>query len=176
MSQYAKVMWLGRRGMRWERLLPTLFQQHASCSPPQVLLIHLGGNDMGLLKGKALILQARADFQTIRQWWPGVVIVWSCMLPRFNWKEGIDHKVMERARKKVNAEIFNDLLRHGDFSIQHQAIGLSRRELYRQDGIHLSDIGNDIFLGDLQKGLEQIIRARWGEGATKQVACRTQWR
>lgn len=26
-------------------------------------LVHLGGNDLGLLKGKALVLQTREDFQ-----------------------------------------------------------------------------------------------------------------
>ncbi|XP_062977949.1 zinc finger protein 91-like [Elgaria multicarinata webbii] len=53
--------------MRWERLLPTLFHDTSAAAPPQVLIIHLGGNDLGLLKGKALILQAIADFKIIRQ-------------------------------------------------------------------------------------------------------------
>ncbi|XP_062994184.1 uncharacterized protein LOC134406607 [Elgaria multicarinata webbii] len=157
-SQLANIQWLGRCGMRWERLLPTLFQ--AAASPPQVLIIHLGGNDLGLLKGKALILQAIADFKIIRQRWPGVVIIWSCILPRFAWRSG-EIKPMERACRRVNGEIFRDLIKHGDVSIMHPAITLARRELYRQDGVHLSDIGNDLFLYDLQRGLQGVL-GRWG--------------
>ena len=51
--------------MLWEHLLLILFQQRVFAFPPQALLIHLGENDLGLLKGKALILQAIADFNTI---------------------------------------------------------------------------------------------------------------
>ncbi|XP_062982763.1 uncharacterized protein LOC134398982 isoform X2 [Elgaria multicarinata webbii] len=157
-SQLANIQWLGRRGMRWERLLPTLFQ--AAASPPQVLIIHLGGNDLGFLKGKALILQAIADFKVIRQRWPGIVITWSCILPRFAWRSS-EIKPLERARRRVNGEIFRDLIKHGDVSIRHPLITLARRELYRQDGVHLSDIGNDLILHDLQRGLKGVL-GRWG--------------
>ncbi|XP_062972038.1 uncharacterized protein LOC134392018 isoform X2 [Elgaria multicarinata webbii] len=159
-SQRANIQWLGRRGMRWERLLPTLFQDTPAAAPPQVLIIHLGGNDLGLLKGKALILQAIADFKIIRQRWPRVRIVWSCILPRFIWRSG-DIKPMERARRRVNSEIFRELSRHGDLSITHPTITLTRRELYRQDGVHLSDIGNDLFLYDLQRALG-VVLGSWG--------------
>ena len=167
MSQLASIQWLGRRGMQWASLLPTLLHHRVFHVPPQVLLDHLGGNDLGLLKGKALILQALADFQSLRRRWPGVLIIWSCMLPRLVWREGSDHLALEQARRRANSETYKELLRYGDMSIQHPEIVRSRRALYRQDGVHLSDQGNDLFLEDLQKGLRDAILARW-ERARKQ--------
>lgn len=43
---------------------------------PQVLLIHLDNNDLGLIKGKVLIIQALNDMALIKQFWPGVVMTW----------------------------------------------------------------------------------------------------
>lgn len=41
---------------------------------PQVLVIHLGGNDLGLVKGKELVLKVIEDLQVIRDRWPRVLI------------------------------------------------------------------------------------------------------
>ncbi|XP_062986094.1 uncharacterized protein LOC134401275 [Elgaria multicarinata webbii] len=163
LSRIAHVQWMGKRGMRWEHLPSMLFQPRVAFPPPQVLLIHLGGNDMGVLTGKALILQAIADFQLIRQRWPGILILWSCIIPRQNWRAGRNPRALDRASQKVNSEIYKHLLKHGDVSIQHPSIIKSRRELYRSDGVHLSDLGNDLFLLDLQRGLQEIILHRWGD-------------
>ena len=75
----AQVQWLGRRGLRWGGLCCTLFYAGNVVSSPQVLLLHLGGNDLGLLTGKALIMQARFDFERIWEVWPWPWIVWSNM-------------------------------------------------------------------------------------------------
>lgn len=53
--------------------------------PPHILVLHVGGNDFGLLKGKDLILKACSDFEVIIQRWPGEKILWSNMLPRREW-------------------------------------------------------------------------------------------
>ncbi|XP_061485680.1 uncharacterized protein LOC133386070 [Rhineura floridana] len=42
LSQWALVHWLGRRGMRWDGLLPALFQPAVERAVPQFLVIHLG--------------------------------------------------------------------------------------------------------------------------------------
>lgn len=47
-------------GLQWPRLLPLLFDSFTE-PPPHILLLHLGRNDIGLLKGKALVWQARDD-------------------------------------------------------------------------------------------------------------------
>ncbi|KAL8202986.1 UNVERIFIED_CONTAM: hypothetical protein K2H54_034715 [Gekko kuhli] len=81
LSQWAQVEWLGRRGLQWAGLLRLLFQEWDG-PPPDVLMVHLGGNDLGLIKGKALVLQAGEDLRYIRSCWPGTVVVWSAIVPR----------------------------------------------------------------------------------------------
>ena len=111
------------------------------------------GNDLGLLKGKALIIQAQADIEHIWKCWPDTWIVWSNMLPRRNWREGRDVTGLNRAVKKVNRELRLFLQYRQGWVIPHPDIVISRPELYRADGIHLSDVGSDIFLRVLQVGL-----------------------
>lgn len=43
--------------------------------PPDILLLHLGVNNLGMDKGKALVLQALDDTETTRAKWPGVPMV-----------------------------------------------------------------------------------------------------
>ena len=65
------IQWAGRRGMRWGHLLHTLFIDGTVPGPPQVVVLHLRGDDLGHLKRKALIEQAMIDFLQIWRRWPG---------------------------------------------------------------------------------------------------------
>ncbi|XP_062981479.1 zinc finger protein 318-like [Elgaria multicarinata webbii] len=165
LSQFASIQWVGRRHMMWGRLLDTLFHSGVVCAPPQLLVLHLGGNDMGVVKGKALIVQVQEDFKVIWSQWPDTCIIWSNILPRRQWREGGDVRCLNRAVKKVNREIRLTLKDQQGSVIFHPAILPSREELYRADGVHLSNEGNDIFLQDLQVGLRDFILGKWGEGA-----------
>lgn len=103
LSEWACLDWESRRGMLRASLLHLLFQ--ACKGPtPHVLLIHLGGNDLGLLKGKALVLQAREDLCVIQRRLPGMTIVWSAMVPRRAWRNARHLGAVEKVRKKVNRE------------------------------------------------------------------------
>ncbi|CAG2246494.1 unnamed protein product [Mytilus edulis] len=44
--------WYGQRGMKWKNLLPSDEENLRCYPPPQILIIHLGSNDLGLIKGK----------------------------------------------------------------------------------------------------------------------------
>lgn len=58
--------------------------------------------------------------------------------------------VMNEARKRANREIRIVLEHAWDIYLPHPAIRAERDQLYRADGVHLSDVGLDIFLADLQ--------------------------
>lgn len=70
--------------MRWPSLLHLSFIEYQG-PIPQLLLIHLRGNDLGLLKGKAVVIQVRDDFKLILQCWLGFSLVWLAMIPRKVW-------------------------------------------------------------------------------------------
>ncbi|XP_067318924.1 uncharacterized protein [Anolis sagrei] len=155
LSTMAMVDWKGRRGLRWDGLIPLLFNS-GSCYPPDVLIIHLGGNDLGLLKGRALFLQALSDIQRIKEAWPQVCIAWSAIIPRPNWPNG-DGKKLDGARKRVNKAIKKEMEKGLGYYIHHDEIHHKNQELYRIDGIHLSEKGNMLFLGDIQRAIKLIL-------------------
>ncbi|XP_054825929.1 uncharacterized protein LOC129323422 [Eublepharis macularius] len=88
----ATVDWQGRHGLRWPGLLPLLFRGRKG-PPPHIVVIHLGGNDLGLVQGKALSMQVAEDLEYISSRWPSVLIVWSEMLQRRVWWEAFDTRI-----------------------------------------------------------------------------------
>ncbi|XP_067320884.1 uncharacterized protein [Anolis sagrei] len=152
----AFVDWRGRRGLRWDGLIPLLFDSSVMRCP-DILVIHLGGNDLGLLKGRALFLQAVSDMRKILDRWPQTHLVWSEVIPRLNWPGGGDARKIDGARKRVNRAMRKVLGDGLGTYIQHPDIVHTRPELYRHDGVHLSDQGNALFLANLQLGIRQVL-------------------
>ncbi|XP_060110602.1 vomeronasal type-2 receptor 26-like [Heteronotia binoei] len=134
LSEWATVEWLGRRGLRWAQLLSLLFDNRP-CSPPHLLVIHLGGNDLGLLQGRALSLQAISDLRVIVNRWPGVRIIWSAILPRRRWQSAWNPAGIERARRKANRALRLALEGGLGTFLPHPSINVHNAELYRPDGI-----------------------------------------
>ncbi|XP_054846595.1 uncharacterized protein LOC129337113 [Eublepharis macularius] len=164
LSRWATIEWQGRRGLRWAGLLPLLFEGR-SAPPPHILVVHLGGNDLGLMKGVALSWQARDDFLEIRRRWPGVLIFWSAMLPRRVWREALDHRAIERARRMTNRALFKIMTGGLGIYLPHPQIRAESVALYRGDGVHLSYRGNSIFLDDIRQGLRLALSHVWGAEA-----------
>lgn len=73
LNQFAIIKWRVCQGLRWLGLLPLLFELGKGAQP-HVLVVHLGSNDFGLMKGKALVIRARKDMQLIWRHWPGASV------------------------------------------------------------------------------------------------------
>ncbi|XP_042315071.1 uncharacterized protein LOC121926287 isoform X1 [Sceloporus undulatus] len=162
LSDKAIIEWRGKRALRWHRLLHLLFGE-SQCLPPHVLVIHLGGNDLGFVKDKALVLQAIHNMRLIRERCPFITLIWSAMLPHQVWKCGCDPHILNRARRWVNNKIHNAMNGGLGFYLAHDDIMLLRPELYRADGIHPSEVGNQIFLRDLQAGVAACLASLVGD-------------
>lgn len=67
--------------MQFLGLLPFFFRKYKGPTP-QVLVIHLDGNDLGVVKGKALVLQVIENLRAIKIWWPEALVIWSKMILR----------------------------------------------------------------------------------------------
>ncbi|XP_067322435.1 uncharacterized protein [Anolis sagrei] len=52
-------------------------------------VLHIGGNDLGLLNGRALYLHARADILKIWRAWPRFHIAWSVIIHAFGGQEAV---------------------------------------------------------------------------------------
>lgn len=73
--------------------------------PPQVLLIDLGGHDLGLITAKVLLIQAQDDFCFIGQSWPDGVVIWSSVIPQWAWRGAYNIRASDSASHNVNREL-----------------------------------------------------------------------
>lgn len=58
------------------------------------------------------------------------------------------------------------VLLQGGGVISHPGISYDAPQLFRSDGVHLLVLGNDVFLLDLQQGLQKFISV-WGGRAKR---------
>ena len=150
----ATLEWKGRRGMLWAELLE-LASQNLRDAPCDVLVVHLGGNDLTLRTGKSLILWVIQDLQIIMD--NKGRLVWSDIIPRLVWKADCNPRCTDCARCCVNREVSQAMrAKHGSV-IRPPDIRGHQQELYRSDGVHLSDMGMGLFLRDLYGGLTAKI-------------------
>ena len=94
------------------------------------------------------------DLQRIHLFFPGTRIIFSEMIPRLIWLSLSEKKSLEKIRKRVNHSIEKFMPVLGSFSYRHTELEGGLSGLYRPDGVHLSDIGLDIFNMDFQNMIE----------------------
>lgn len=155
------IRWTGKRSMKWYEFTGTVEKALQKLPPPSFLLVQLGSNDIGTgVKTKSLIEDMERDILRIRLLLPNTKIIWSDILMRRYWSVADnpgDGPVIEGLRLRVNSAMRSYANKEGHYNIKHPNIRAKEKTLYRHDGCHLSDIGNDILLNTYQAALETFI-------------------
>ncbi|CAC5425160.1 unnamed protein product [Mytilus coruscus] len=112
-SRGANIRWFGKRGMLWNELNATVSHAVANFSPPVMIIIQLGSNDLTKVKTIELIQNIERDILRLQLLLPNTRIVWSEMLMRRYWHGAKDGKAIERSRKRVNSAINSYVLEVG---------------------------------------------------------------
>ncbi|KAJ7324599.1 hypothetical protein JRQ81_017619 [Phrynocephalus forsythii] len=144
--------------MRWREFLGVAMAAARSV-PPDFLMIHLGGNDLTKQTGKSLILEILRDLATWKAQFPDCRVLWSTLIPRQTWWADCDPQKLNRSRKGVNQEVCRAVCREFGAVLGHPEFNVRRTELYRPDGVHLTDVGTELFLRDLRRGLAAELEA-----------------
>lgn len=139
------------------QLLPKLRHLRTLQNDPNIIIVHCGANKLGLVKLKPLLKQLQVTLAKIGKLFPYTKIVWSCLLPRFAWRYSQNVKVMEEARARVNRKAIRCISDRGGAFIKHTQFQAKPVQLFHADGVHLSELGNDMFLSDLQGAVERLI-------------------
>ncbi|KAG5266277.1 hypothetical protein AALO_G00229180 [Alosa alosa] len=148
-----RIQWKGLQGMTWEQLVPQLHQLKLNWPNPDLLIIHLGGNDINKSTSEELLSIIKSDLTSIRNIFPQCLIVWSDILPRRKWKQGVmPVEAVDRARDMINCRVHAILAELGGTAITHENIG---PELYCPDGVRLSKKGIEAFNLNLEDFLEK---------------------
>lgn len=127
--------------------------------PPEVLLIQLGSNDLATIKGKELIELIRLEILRLRTLFPHTKLIWSEILPRRYWHFADNQVAVEICRKRVNnavKRIFLSDIENGCV-IRHPNIMYIEKSLFRMDGVHLSEVGIDVYLNNIKGALEAFL-------------------
>ena len=120
--------------------------------PPNVLGIHLGGNDLAKLGGKALILDVIRDRRKLNAKHPAMHIIWLAVILRMVWWDEQQVQCINTARRCVNREVCRAEHNGLGSVIGYPEFQVNRPELFQRDGVHLSDMGLEIFLKNLYGG------------------------
>ncbi|XP_048061484.1 uncharacterized protein si:dkeyp-121d4.3 isoform X3 [Megalobrama amblycephala] len=152
-----RIWWKGVQGMTWQQLVPLLHQLKDNWPKPDVLIIHLGGNDISTTAPEAFFETVKKDMTSLKSIFPQCLLVWSSILSRQSWRGTEDSKEMDIIRMAINDSIQKMMPELGGSALSHSNIKPTLGH-YRPDGVHLSGKGIDIFNLNLQAFLEKWER------------------
>ncbi|KAJ8307572.1 hypothetical protein KUTeg_015656 [Tegillarca granosa] len=114
------VLWQGKPGMRWEQVFNKIKHLITFIDPPEFLLLHCGGNDIGSsLKSVELIHLILNTIVKIFKLLPKTRLIWSQILPRLEWRNEVNHRALNNVRVRVNRKIANFVLKNNGFYIKY---------------------------------------------------------
>jgi lysophospholipase L1-like esterase len=152
--------WDGRRGMVWSQLNAACERMAKADKHPRWLIIHLGGNDLASTPLKNLIQMIQKDVMAFSKLFPETCIIWSDILPRATYRGAISNAKVEKSRKSLNNAMKLYMPRIQGEVIHHTNIQWDAHHLYRNDGVHLNDVGNDVMLGNITQAMMRIIASQ----------------
>ncbi|XP_077129974.1 nuclear factor 7, brain-like isoform X1 [Ranitomeya variabilis] len=161
--QGLEINWRGFGGLQWQRVIPEIVKIAKVANGPVILVLHAGGNDLVVRKGNELRTLMTTDIERFKSLLPQMILVWSEIVSRDVWIGALDPTAIERSRRKVNAWMAKFVREQGGIVVRHHQLEGDNSALLNPDGIHLTDAGLDIFLSNLQFGVEQALTLM-GEG------------
>ena len=147
-------------GMKWCDLIAVIKGLLSFYEYPHAILIHCGGNDIGNSDSPCGLLtyEMKVSFAHIMYYLlPGCSIIFSSILPRLSYRFSSNIKKMDRTRKRINRFVRTHLVKRNCYFIHHPDFDDMLPALFAEDGVHLSFIGNDIFINTLQGALETFF-------------------
>ena len=162
------IVWRCFRGLKWDALDKLIDQELKHSPPPDMLLIHLGSNDLTAKDNTAVkfFREIQCSLYRYNVLLPSTKLIWSSLLPRLFWwgaPPGCGGKI-DKKRKKVNKAVKKCIFELQGAYINHDLnISVAHPNLFRQDGTHLSHVGNLAYLNNIQGGLSFILRNEGNE-------------
>ncbi|XP_069592534.1 uncharacterized protein [Ranitomeya imitator] len=163
-SSKVQVFWHGIRGLKW----PSLVSEVKSCLEkfpyPDLIVVHLAGNDLGRINTLNLLAIMRSDLTYLRQTFPLSGVVFSEIIPRRAWHCN-QLSFLDKIRKRVNFSMKKFLPLISGFSFRHTDLEGFLPGMFRNDLVHLSDIGLDIFNLNMGNIIEKWLCGLGGSSA-----------
>lgn len=149
----AVVRWIGVRGLVWSRFLVEYQMYVHFDGHPDILVIHAGGNDIGVRASREIIRDIKLDMLRVMASHSGVVIVWSDIVARTKWRQARLVDRLNKARIKINKAVGKFVKRNGGVVVRHTTLETNTEQYLRPDGVHLNEIGLQWWLYDMKEGI-----------------------
>ena len=150
------VYWEHQSGMRLFQFIETVNYMLNFYPRPDFLVIHCGGNDIGLKPIVEITWEAKLLFNKLKTMLPCTIFIWSQILPRISWRYIENTAVVERTRKRINSGISTFFIKHGGRTIKYPDIS-NDPKLFKSDGVHLSILGCDLMLNVMSGALYTFV-------------------
>lgn len=124
---------------------------------PEFLVIHCGANNVGQKTTEELLELLFTTLSRICDMFPTTTIVWSSALPRLAWRFSDNVKAMNEIRGRMNREAIKFVTSRGGHYIKYPQFSQKPPTLFDPDGVHLSQLGNDILLNTIQGALQDLL-------------------
>ena len=142
--------------MTWCELIPRISHLLKFEQPPEIMVIHCGGNSIGHIKLHHLRCQIKDAIFNLKIMLPNTKFIWSHILPRYSWGYSKNSKAMNHAAVRLNNYAASLIVGLGGKYIKYPEISWDNRGMFANDGVHLSQLGNSFFLYNLQLTLSEI--------------------
>lgn len=124
---------------------------------PEFLIIHCGANNVGQKTTEELLELLSTTLSRICDMFPTTTIVWSSALPRLAWRFSENVKAMNEIRGRMNREAIKFVTSRGGHYIKYPQFSQKPPTLFDPDGVHLSQLGNDILLNTIKGALQDLL-------------------
>ena len=145
------VTWMGTGGATLQDFPHELQCRAQYTSPPDMIIIHLGSNDLGKWPAKQCrqaIERAMALSKSILH---TAHLTWSAILPRlfyYGYERYTSQVAIDNIRKSLNKFAKRKVLKLLNASFVSHNFDTHEHKYFVRDGIHLSDTGSDILIED----------------------------
>ena len=78
--------------------------------------------------------------------WAGTYLMWTELVPQRVWRGAAKPLAIDKARRKVNAEMSCVCRDGGCWRVAHPGITYKDAGFFRGDGVHLSTVGMEMYL------------------------------
>lgn len=154
----AIIRWLGTEGLTWDCVRPSAARYSLLDRPPDILVVHAGGDDVGTIPIRDLIEHIKYDLMKLKALFSGSVVVWSEIVKRHKWPQANNMKGIERARIKVNKAASKFLTKNGVVVVRHRGLEYGMLQLFEEDGVRLNLAGHDIWCMDIKEGIDNALK------------------
>ena len=128
---------------------------------PAYIVVHIGGNDLGETRLGLLHYKLKRFMMWLSHKMPLTQLIYSQILPRTYWRYSSDNNKIDKCRRRLNSSIGSLMVKNGGYYIHYPDIRKTA-QFISADGVHLTALGNGIFLNTLQGALEKFICCKGG--------------